>query len=125
MKLFMLIGGLTSVLCGCGKQPTATNKISLRTGNPVAITTPADGDDPYALLSLKLQYTTLLNQDTSAILRCTVEEMKEGTDRGPICREACTTGNALIKFEQDHPVVVQYTDGKPSKQHRWCKHKTD
>jgi hypothetical protein len=92
---------------GCMKQPIANR-------------TPAPDNDPYALLSFNLAYTTLLNNDTAAISRCTVEELHTGNDRGSTCKEACSTGNLLIKFEQDNYALMQRTSNKPSRQHKWC-----
>lgn len=98
---------LTLFMVGCGKTKQAEK--------------PQPREDPFALLNFNLRYITVLNHDTAAISRCTVEEMKIGNDRGPICQAACETADLLIKFEQENQALMLRTKDKPSKQHEWCK----
>jgi hypothetical protein len=110
---------LLSLLWAAGMIGCATSKpLPERTPEP----DPIYGDTGvYALLSFRLRYTTLLNNDTAEISRCTVEELKLGHDRGLICKQACATADLLMKFEQDNVALMKIDKDAPHEQHRWCR----
>ena len=68
-------------------------------GKPKPKIVPAPENAPYAIMDFNSQYITLLSNDTVAIDRCIGEVLDTGNDRGPICQNACTTGDLLIKFD--------------------------
>jgi hypothetical protein len=86
-----------------------------------APTTPVESaqDRAWKMLFFNLEYTKLLNEDTSAILHCTTEEMRIGNDHGPVCHEACKTMEDLMAFQKSHAALLN-PDDEIYKQHDWC-----
>lgn len=106
MKLTYLLAGILLLGMGCGK--------------PEQKIVPAPENAPYEIMDFNSQYIKLLSNDTVAIARCTREVLDTGNDRGPICQKACTTGDLLIKFEQENSALMKLTNSTANTQHEWC-----
>jgi hypothetical protein len=106
MKPTYLLAGILLLGMGCGKP------------EPKIVPTPESAT--YAIMDFNSQYTTLLSNDAVAIARCTGEVLDTGNHRGPICQKACTTGDLLIKFEQENSALMKLTNSTANKRLEWC-----